>query len=183
MIIFEAVVMLLLVLLTAVGAVYVLSVTESAYRWLPPFVPIPKRVINKVEQLMQLKEGDVFYDLGSGDGRVVRAIARANPTNACLGVERGLLPLFIARMRQFMRPLSHARFLNGNFFTIPLADATHVYMYLLPKTVQELFPRFEKELKPGATIISSDFPYLGRKADEEVVIKGGREHTLYIYKL
>ena len=36
-----------------------------------PFVPTPVEVVDKMLALAQIKKGDVLYDLGSGDGRIV----------------------------------------------------------------------------------------------------------------
>ena len=38
-----------------------------------PFVPSPQEVVDKMVDLAGVKKGDVVYDLGSGDGRIVIA--------------------------------------------------------------------------------------------------------------
>jgi hypothetical protein len=40
-----------------------------------PFVAMEPDVVERVMKLAEVKKGDVFYDLGSGDGRLVIAAA------------------------------------------------------------------------------------------------------------
>src|SRR4051794_12546410 len=40
------------------------------------FVPTPQEVVDKMLEVAEVKEGDLVYDLGCGDGRVVVTAAR-----------------------------------------------------------------------------------------------------------
>jgi cyclopropane fatty-acyl-phospholipid synthase-like methyltransferase len=39
-------------------------------------VPTPQEVVERMLELAQVKKGDVIYDLGSGDGRIVVTAAK-----------------------------------------------------------------------------------------------------------
>ena len=41
-----------------------------------PYVPTPQEVVERLLELAQVKKGDVVYDLGSGDGRIVVTAAK-----------------------------------------------------------------------------------------------------------
>ena len=41
-----------------------------------PYVPTPQEVVDRMLELAQVKAGDVVYDLGSGDGRIVVTAAK-----------------------------------------------------------------------------------------------------------
>src|SRR4029079_6072240 len=41
-----------------------------------PFVPSPQEVVDRMIELAGVKKGDVVYDLGSGDGRIVITAAK-----------------------------------------------------------------------------------------------------------
>jgi cyclopropane fatty-acyl-phospholipid synthase-like methyltransferase len=41
-----------------------------------PFVPTPPEVVDRMLEMAQVKSGDVIYDLGSGDGRILIQAAK-----------------------------------------------------------------------------------------------------------
>jgi methylase of polypeptide subunit release factors len=46
------------------------------YREEIPFVPTPIEVVDRMLELAEVKKGDIIYDLGSGDGRIVIRAAK-----------------------------------------------------------------------------------------------------------
>src|SRR5258708_2354498 len=56
-----------------------------------PFVPTPFASLSKVLGALDLQPGNVVYELGSGDGRLLLAAARAHPDVSFLGIERNLM--------------------------------------------------------------------------------------------
>jgi hypothetical protein len=148
-----------------------------------PFVPIPGYVVEEVKKTISLKSGDIFYDLGSGDGRVIAKMAHAYPAASAIGIEKAPLPFIISHIRFFIKPLPNAKTLFKNFSKVSLRDASAVYMYLFPDVVQGLLPKFERELKPGVRVVSCDFPFKTREAIDTIKLGKGRDkHTLYVYE-
>jgi predicted RNA methylase len=47
---------------------------DSGY--IAPFVPSPQEVVDRMLELAEVSQGDLLYDLGAGDGRIVIAEAR-----------------------------------------------------------------------------------------------------------
>ena len=43
--------------------------------YIAPYVPTPQEVVDRMLQLAEVRDGDVVYDLGSGDGRIVMTAA------------------------------------------------------------------------------------------------------------
>jgi len=147
-----------------------------------PYVPLPHGAVRELVRALSLNPGDRFYDLGSGDGRVVRAVAEAFPGTEATGVEKAPFPFLASRFRLRRRKIKNAQIVSGDFFDAPLFRATHIYMYLLPKTVQALLPKFERELAPGTIVVSCDFPFTARAAERTMNVRGGRySYTLYFY--
>ena len=65
--------------------VFVVLAQTAAIQWQPvsaqegkivPYVPTPQEVVDRMLELAQVKKGDVVYDLGSGDGRIVVTAAK-----------------------------------------------------------------------------------------------------------
>ncbi len=122
-----------------------------------PFIPISQDVLGDIVAALELKEGSVLYDLGSGDGRVIFAAAQKHPEITAIGVERSFLPYVVSLVDRKRKKLPNTSFVRANFFDVSVGDATHVFLYLLPGLMQALTPKLEKELKPGTRVVTCDF--------------------------
>jgi hypothetical protein len=148
-----------------------------------PFVAAPGKVTDKLAELCPLDAHSQFYDLGCGDGRFVAAMARRFPTATCIGVEKAPLPVILLWLRMRLSPLRNMRFLYQDFADVDLTEATHIYLYLFPKIMDNLLPKFEKELKPGTRVVSCDFIFTNRTPNQVVPLGAGKHpHRLYVYE-
>ena len=125
------------------------------------YVPTPELVVKQMLEMAGLKPGETLYDLGSGDGRIVRTAARDFGANA-IGVEldKGLIS---NSMRQIKAENleEKVRIIEGNFFETDLSAADVVTLYLRQDTNDRLAGKFKKELKPGARVVSYTFIMTG----------------------
>jgi tRNA G46 methylase TrmB len=120
-----------------------------------PFVPTRPEVLEEIMEIIDpLPEGSVFYDLGCGDARMLVEMAKRNPNVRFIGIEFQFIPYLLARFRTRGKNISIKR---GMFENYDISDATHVYAYLYPHVMDNLLPKFEKELKPGSIVYSLDF--------------------------
>src|SRR6185295_3719078 len=71
-----------------------------------PFVPTPIEVVDKMLELAEVKKGDVVYDLGSGDGRIVIRAAKKYGVRA-VGIEMDSLLLDKSRKDAKAAGVSH----------------------------------------------------------------------------
>lgn len=123
-----------------------------------PWVPLEPHVITNVLKMAQVKPGDIVYDLGSGDGRVV--IAAAHLGARAYGVEIDPFRVWYSRFCIFLFGLNkHATIIHKSIYDVDLSQANIVTTYLLQETNDKLFPKLNKELKPGTRIVSSAFNY------------------------
>ncbi|MCA9370959.1 MAG: class I SAM-dependent methyltransferase, partial [Candidatus Peregrinibacteria bacterium] len=117
---------------------------------LAPWVPTSRADFARINTHLKLKNGSVFYELGSGDGRVCRYIAKHNPQANVVGIELALPMYLIAVIQQKISPLKNLSYVHGNALTYNLSDADAIYTYALINTINEkLTPKFLKELTPG----------------------------------
>lgn len=124
-----------------------------------PFVVTPKEKVGKMLRLAQPKEGEILYDLGSGDGRIVIEAARKYKARA-IGIEINPILVFLSRRK--IRKLglgNRVKIYWGNFFRKNLSDADIIITYLLQPTNNYLEKKFQKELKPGTRIVSLSFTF------------------------
>jgi SAM-dependent methyltransferase len=123
-----------------------------------PFVPTPNEAVAGMLRLADVKSGDVVYDLGSGDGRIVIAAAKRSQGVRAVGVD--IDPRRIAEAEANARQAGVAdrtRFIQQNLFDTDLREATVVTLYLLPSLNVRLRPKLLAELKPGTRIVSHGF--------------------------
>lgn len=105
-------------------------------------------------KLAKIKKGDLIYDLGSGDGEVLITAAKELGAKG-VGIEIDPLRYWISKIRIQRNGLSDKiKVLRKNFFEQNIKDADVVFVYLVPKTLDKLLPKFKEELKKGTRIIS-----------------------------
>ena len=144
-----------------------------------PFVPLEPEVVESMMNLADIKSGDIFYDLGSGDGRLV--IAAALRGAKAYGIEIDPFRVLYSRICIFVFGLSRrAKIIQKDMFSVDLSNADVITTYLLQETNEKLFPKFINELKEGTRIVSGAFTYPKLKPiiiDENGPIYG----PLYLY--
>ncbi len=149
---------------------------------LVPFVPTRSEVLPAVFKLLDLKEDDVFYDLGCGDGRVVVEAAKRFPVKKVVCVElRKELAEETRRRAKKEGVADRVQVIEGDFFKINLSEATAIYMYLLTSVNEALKPKLKRELRPGTRIVTLDFPIPGWEPVKTVQTEGVWQKTLYLY--
>ena len=147
-----------------------------------PYVQTPERVVHEMLALAAVRPDDVVYDLGAGDGRIVIAAARWRGARG-VGIE--IDPDLVRQARRDAERAGVAdrvRFEAADLFAAPLGDATVVTLYLSPELNARLRPRLLAELRPGARIVSHQFPMADwRPAQTVTLTVEGREHVLHLW--
>jgi SAM-dependent methyltransferase len=154
---------------------------------LAPFVPTPKIVVERMLEIAAVGEKDVVYDVGCGDGRMVIAAAKLHGARG-VGIE--IDPGLVAECRAAADregASSLVRFLEMDATKARLTEATVLALYLLPESLEVLSPIFERDLRPGARIVSHDYKIPGWDArlvlSETLTDEAGREHKIHLYRL
>lgn len=123
-----------------------------------PFVPTEPEVVERTMELAQVKEGDIFYDLGSGDGRLVLAAALRGAQ--AYGIEIDPLRVWYSRLWiRMLRLGGKAKILKQDMFTVDYSNATVVNLFLLHKTNKALQQKLLKELRPGTRVVAYGFGF------------------------
>lgn len=147
------------------------------------YVPTPHDVVAKMLELAAPKKGDLLYDLGCGDGRIVVTAAKKF---GCKAVGFDIDPQRVAEARknvQKNRVSELAKIEQQDIFELDLSNVNVVTLYLLPTLNVKLIPQLEK-LKPGSRIVSHDFDMAGVKPDRVVTLTSSEdnvEHTIYLW--
>jgi len=151
---------------------------------LAPDFPSPQEVVEKMLEAAHLKPGETLYDLGSGDGRIVITAARKFKAKA-VGVELSAELCKLANARVKALGLEdQVRIIHGNLLKVDLRPADVVTIYLLTASNELLRPNLERDLKPGARVVSHDFEIRGWKPlTVERVEAEGRPRRIYVYEI
>jgi cyclopropane fatty-acyl-phospholipid synthase-like methyltransferase len=156
-----------------------------------PFVPTPLAVVDEMLALAEVKQGDVLYDVGSGDGRIVIRAAQKYRIRA-VGIEMDLLLLDKARRDAQAAGVSKlVEFRAEDALKADISAATVVTLYMLPWFNEQMKPNFQKMLKPGTRIVAHDFGIEGWQPDKMLKLPGyelkpgghKHQHTLYLWRI
>ena len=146
-----------------------------------PYVPTPPEVVERMIQLAAVRSGDVLYDLGCGDGRIViAAVKKPGVRGVCVDID----PERIAESKRNAAAAGvtdRIRFVEGDLFKVPIADATVMTLYLMPDVNMRLRPRLLSELRPGTRIVSHAFD-MGDWTPEERVTVDLQPQTYVLYR-
>jgi cyclopropane fatty-acyl-phospholipid synthase-like methyltransferase len=170
-----------LVLLIAIGCSPVAVWTDGEV----PFVPTPPEVVDRMLEMAQVKNGDVIYDLGSGDGRIVIQAAKRYGVKG-VGIEIDAELVQRAKNSAFKEKVGHlVEFRLQDALTVDISPATVVTLYMLTEFNAKLRPIFEKQLKPGSRVVSHDFEIQGWVPDKVERIKGDvfHDHTILLFEI
>jgi SAM-dependent methyltransferase len=125
-----------------------------------PYVPTPWVIVDAMLRLADIRAGDVVYDLGSGDGRlVITAAKRFGSRGVGIELQPELIELANAGAKK-EGVADRVKFIQGDLFETDIREASVITLYLLPQYVTRLVPRFRTELRPGTRIVSHDYPLL-----------------------
>jgi SAM-dependent methyltransferase len=146
------------------------------------YVPTPHDVVDKMLEIARVKKGDLVYDLGCGDGRIVVAAAKKGAKAIGFDISPERVEEAKANVKKNKVETS-ARIFEKDIFILDLSKANVITLYLLPELNVKLIPQLEK-LKPGSRIVSHDFDMEGVLPDREVTMtsqEDGESHTIYLW--
>jgi precorrin-6B methylase 2 len=140
--------------------------------------PTPQSMVYKMLDLADVRECDVLYDLGSGDGRIVITAAKRYGAHA-VGIEadpfRYLFSWFAVQLSACR---SSVRLKFGNFFVRNIKDASVVALFLYGPTNKRLIKKFNQELKPGTRIVSYMWPIEEWECEDALP-----DERIYLYRI
>lgn len=145
------------------------------------YVPTPKDIVRKMLRLAQLRRGEMLFDLGAGDGRILIEAVRGFGAQA-VGVEAD--PQRVIRLKERLAGTGvAAKVIQGDFMDTDLSTADVVAIYLSPSVNAKLAPKLKKELKKSARVVSLDYALPEWAQGREFPVEsGGISRKIYLYK-
>ncbi len=119
-----------------------------------PWWRTSKKTARAMCKLAKVTKEDNVYDLGSGEGTALLIAAKEFGATG-VGVEIDPLRFLFSKVLIKGNGLSNSvKIIRGNLFNQDISKASAIFVYLVPKTLERLLPKFKKELKKGTKIIS-----------------------------
>ena len=151
---------------------------------LAPAFPTPQTIVERMLSLAQVRPGEMVYDLGCGDGRIVITAAQKFKARA-VGIEirREIYESTLGKVSS-LGLANQVRIVHGNALHYDLSPADIVTLYLLTSSNERLKPVLLQYLKPGARVVSHDFEIRGWRPEavEKMTVEG-RPHSIYLYRI
>jgi tRNA G37 N-methylase Trm5 len=145
-----------------------------------PFEPSPQDVVEKMLNLAKVHKGDIVYDLGCGDGRLVITAAKKYRVR---GVGIDIDPQRIKESRENARKAGVAErvtFRNEDLFEADIREATVVMLFLWPEVNLKLRPKLLRDLRPGTRIVSYYWNMGDWEPEEQI---DANNHKIYLWTI
>lgn len=151
-----------------------------------PFIRTPKKVLPYIDKGLELQSGSVVYDLGSGDGRILFYLKDKHPNVEFIGIEKKIFPFILASIRNIFRKITGSgtiKLIKKDFFNYDLSNATHLLMYIYPNDMDDILPKFDKEIKKGTKMVSVSFKFTNKQpsADVDLERDGKYQNARHLY--
>lgn len=149
--------MVVLELLIIAGALYCIWLALYSLFFGAPYAAIGKERLRTMIFLAKIKKGEKAADLGSGDGRIVIALAHAGALAD--GYEINPLLSFLSQYTIKKRQLQNAQIFLKDLWRTDLSKYDVITLYGNFPMMPRLERKLQKELRPGARVISNHFQF------------------------
>jgi hypothetical protein len=140
-------------------AIFMISILYSSIKG-APYVPTSQKDVEDTLKQANLRKGQVFLELGSGDGRVVRTAVKNYQVKG-IGVDINPVLVFWSRILARRQHLTDINFIKKNIFDIDLSQADIIYLFLMPVLIERLTEKLNREIKKNSLVISHGFKIIG----------------------
>ncbi len=146
-----------------------------------PYVPTKNKLLKKIFAEADIKKGQIFMDLGCGDGRIVRfAVEHFHVHGIGVDINPGLIQW--ARIKTAIKHLKNCEFRVENILKTDVSKADVIYLFLLPKFLHKVIPHLEQHCKKGTVVISHGFELTDWK-DKFVKMRKDKPFYTYYYRI
>ncbi len=119
-----------------------------------PYLPTRRRQAQAALDLLELKKGQTLYELGCGDGRVLRQAAQRGLY--AVGYELNPILVIAARCHTW-RYHKRVKVVWGNFWYADLKKADGVFVFLLDRFMARLDQKLAEEIDKPIRVVSYAF--------------------------
>ena len=122
-----------------------------------PYVPTTNNKLMEALKAAGVKKGKNFFELGSGDGRVVIESAKMGSDSS--GIEQSWMRVLYSKYTAYKLKLKNCHFYHGNMFNRRYKGTDIAYIFMLPKAVARLEQKLPAEMPKGSIIITQRYHF------------------------
>ncbi|MEE9235758.1 MAG: class I SAM-dependent methyltransferase [Candidatus Acidoferrales bacterium] len=140
--------------------------------------PLP--IVEAMLRLADVQPGEVVFDLGSGDGRIVILAAEEFGARG-VGIE--IDDELAAQSRRTVAEKGledQVKIIHANAFDVDLSLADVVTLYVAPTVMDRLREHLERALRPGTRVVSHQHEVTGWEPERVLDLDG---FFLYLYRI
>jgi len=133
---------------------------------------------------LSLSAGDLFVDMGCGDGMVLEWVQNAFPHAVCTWYEYAPVAYKKAIARKKKNKWKY--FLKKrNLFDADVSCADVVFCFLMPHLMSKVWKKVKSECKPGALLYVNAFaiPHVASLKKISMIAKNGVEKVIFVYRV
>jgi precorrin-6B methylase 2 len=143
-----------------------------------PYQPSSEGIVSVMLRLGKVTSGDLVYDLGCGDGRIVVAAAKERGARG-VGVDIDPVRIQESNENAAAAGVTHlVNFYVQDLFKTDISKATVMMLYLYPHINLRLRPKLLTELKPGTRVVSNTYNMGEWREDVKEWVEG---YEVYVY--
>lgn len=148
-----------------------------------PYVPTKSSDLERINEIINKKPWKSFYEIWCWDAKVCHFIAKNNPEKEVVWIEFSPLFYFISKLRSIFFPLKNLKIIYGNALNEDFSKYDVFYVFWLENPLKyKLKPKFEKEMKDQARVISYVFDIKDWNWKEEVYKESLYVLSVYVYE-
>jgi ribosomal protein L11 methylase PrmA len=142
-----------LILIVIAVLIFLLSMVWPPDSPWAPWWRTNSKTAKAICHLAKISAKDVIIDLGCGDAEVLIQAGKLGAKG--VGIEIDPIRYATAKLRIIKNHLQKkVTIKKKNFFNENVSSASVIIVYLIPKTLEKLLPKFREELKKGTRIVS-----------------------------
>jgi SAM-dependent methyltransferase len=163
-------------------------VVSGLFVWPPPIPTNPRTRRRMIEAIHNLRpagaDRGLIIDPGCGFGGLALALARAFPKDEVIGIDLQPLPLLVAQLSARLFGLRNVTFRRGDLLKEDYRAAQVIACYLYGNIMDQLYPKWETELRDGCVVVSNLHPIPRWQCAQVIPVKDWTfTRAIYAYQL
>jgi len=139
------------------------------------WLPMPRKRMENMIKLAGITKHDVFYDLGCGDGRILKLVAEKTGAK-CIGIEADPIRYIWAKINTMRN--KNVKILFGNIFKKDISNGSVIFLYLQERTNEKIKTKLRQELRKGTKIASYWWPM-----KNWIPLKTDSKSRIFLYRI